>query len=176
MKSKGLVHVYYGDGKGKTTAALGLALRAYGQGFRVVILQFFKNVFSGELAALEKLPGIKVMRGQGSGKFLSAMTQEEKERMRKDHDNLLVEAAGMAMRGEYDLLVLDEALDAISLSMADESILAGLLKNKPAELEIVITGHQSVAWIMESADYITEMVKRKHPYDNGTAARKGIEY
>jgi cob(I)alamin adenosyltransferase len=168
--------VYYGDGKGKTTAALGLALRAYGQGLRVVILQFFKNVFSGELAALDKLPGIKVMRGQGSGKFLPAMTREEKECMRKDHDRLLAEAACMAGRGECDLLVLDEALDAVCLLMADESILAGLLKNRAQGVEIVITGHQPVDWIMDSADYITEMVKHKHPYDNGIPARKGIEY
>jgi cob(I)alamin adenosyltransferase len=104
------------------------------------------------------------------------MTQEEKECMRKEHDRLLMEAAVIAMRGECDLLVLDEALDAVSLSMADESILAGLLKNKPQGLEMVISGHQPVDWIMDSADYITEMIKHKHPYDNGISARKGIEY
>ena len=175
MKTEGLVHVYYGDGKGKTTAALGLALRAYGQGMRVTILQFLKNTFTGELAALEKL-GIRILRGQGGGRFFPAMTQNEKEYMRKDHDRILTEAAVLAGRGECDLLVLDEALDALLLSMVDERALAGLLKSKPNGLEIVITGHQPIEWIMETADYITEMVKRKHPYDNGIAARKGIEY
>jgi cob(I)alamin adenosyltransferase len=176
MKSKGLVHVYYGDGKGKTTAALGLALRAYGQGFRVVILQFFKSAFSGELAALNKLPGLIVMRVQGSGKFLPAMNKDEKELLRTDHDHILSEAAAMIMRGECDLLVLDEGLDAVSLSMVDENMLEGLLTNRPEGVEIVITGHQPVGWIMDSADYITEMVKHKHPYDHGVKARKGVEY
>jgi cob(I)alamin adenosyltransferase len=170
------VHVYYGDGKGKTIAALGLALRACGQGLRVTVLPFFKSAFSGEFTALDKLPYVNVLRVQGNGKFLPAMTQEEKECMRKEHDRLLMEAAVIAMRGECDLLVLDEALVAVSLCMADESILAGLLNNKPQGLEIVITGHQPVGWIMDSADYITEMIKHKHPYDIGTAARKGIEY
>jgi cob(I)alamin adenosyltransferase len=176
LETMGLVHVYYGDGKGKTTAALGLALRACGQGLCVTVLPFFKSAFSGEFAALDKLPYVNVLRVQGNGKFLPAMTQEEKECMRKEHDRLLMEAAVIAMRGECDLLVLDEALDAVSLSMADESILAGLLKNKPQGLEMVITGHQPIDWIMESADYITEMIKHKHPYDNGISARKGIEY
>ncbi len=176
MKSSGLVHVYYGDGKGKTTAALGLALRAYGQDFRVTILQFFKGSFTGELAALERLPGIRVMRGENKGKFLSAMTQAEKDMMLKDHDRLLSKAAALVKSGECDLLVLDEGLDAVSLSMLDEGILRDLLNSKPDGVEIVITGHKPVDWIMDRADYITEMVKHRHPYDHGITARRGIEY
>ncbi len=176
MKSAGLMHVYYGDGKGKTTAALGLALRAYGQGFQAVILQFFKGSFSGELAALEKLPGIKVLRGQSGGKFLSSMSREEKEALRHAHDGMLREALALAKQGACGLLVLDEALDACRLSMLDESILADLLECRSGGMEVVITGHQAVDWIMEKADYVTEMVKRKHPYDRGITARKGIEY
>ncbi len=176
MESEGLLHVYYGNGKGKTSAALGLALRAYGQGFQVVILQFFKGSFSGELAAFEKLPGIKVLRGQNGGKFLSAMSQDEKETMRCTHDCILREALALAGQGECDLLVLDEALDACRLSMLDENLLADLLKCRPRGVEVVITGHQVVDWIMETADYVTEMVKHKHPYDRGIKARKGIEY
>lgn len=175
MKSSGLVHVYYGNGKGKTTAALGLALRAYGQGFQVVLLQFLKGVFSGEIAALEKLPGIKIMRGE-NGKFLSAMSPAEKEEARKLQSAQFRQAVSLAKAGACDMLVLDEAMDACQLQIMDESLLKDFLLNKPEGLEVVITGHQMIPWILERADYATEMVKRKHPYDRGIKGRKGIEY
>jgi len=176
MKSKGLLHVYYGNGKGKTTAALGLALRAYGQGFRVVILQFLKGTFSGELAVFEKLPGIKIMRGPSDDRFVSAMTHDEKKAIRHIYNAFLGEIDALIKEGACDFLVLDEALDACQLSMADEVLLSDILNNKLNETEVVITGHRPVAWIMDRADYVTEMVKHKHPYDQGIGARKGVEY
>ena len=176
MKTQGLIHVYYGDGKGKTTAALGLALRAYGQGFFVIILQFFKGTFTGELASLEKLPGIQVLRSNSSGKFLSAMNAAEIEVLRNDHNRMLTQALQQIQQDRPVLLVLDEGMDAAGFSMLDIGMLRELLTHKPDGVEIVITGHQPVGWIVDSGDYVTEMVKRKHPYDLGTTARKGIEF
>jgi cob(I)alamin adenosyltransferase len=176
MKRQGLIHVYYGDGKGKTTAALGLALRASGQGFRVVILLFFKSLWSGELAALKHVPGITVLRPQGDGKFLSAMSADEKHVLRQEHGRMFAEAAAMVSSGQCDLLVLDEALDACQHAMLEEDALLKLLVDKPNSLEVVITGHQAIPRIMDQADYITKMKKEKHPYDMGIKGRKGIEF
>ncbi len=176
MENRGLVHVYYGDGKGKTTAALGLMLRALGHGKKAALVQFLKGAFSGEIAALGHLSGILVLRGQCGEKFFFQMTEEEKRETRRIHDEHLAQALGMIKSGEYDVLVLDEALDACALSALDTGLLAEILNHGEGRPEIVITGHQPVDWILDQADYITEMVSKKHPYDKGIKARKGIEW
>ena len=175
--NKGLVHIYYGDGKGKTTAALGLALRASGCGKNVVIVQFLKDWKCGELEPLALLKGITVMRGKArGGVFIHEMSDEEKLITKGIQDENLRKALGMQSSGQCDMLILDEAIDAYNLGVLDAGLFIGLLENKPEPLELVITGHKPDAPLLERADYVTEMVKRKHPYDSGVAARQGIEF
>jgi len=175
--SKGLTHFYFGDGKGKTTAALGLALRAAGCGEKVVIVQFLKDWACGELSSLKLLHNVSVFRGKSSGGvFVHEMTSAEKAETKTIHDLNLKKALEMQENGECDLLILDEALDAYQLGVLDKELFEKLLINKPEHLELVITGHNPEPLLLERADYVTEMVKRKHPFDEGVAARKGIEF
>lgn len=176
MESRGFLHVYYGNGKGKTTAALGLLLRALGHGKKAVLVQFLKGAFSGEIEALKHLSGITVLRGQCGEKFFFQMTEEEQRETRRIHDEHLAFALRLIESGACDVLVLDEALDACALSALDTGLLKGILALGDNRPEIVITGHQSVNWIMDKADYVTEMVSKRHPYDKGIKARKGIEF
>jgi len=174
---KGYTHVYYGDGKGKTTAALGLALRAAGCGRRVVIVQFLKDWKCGELSSLALVPDITVLRGKASGGvFVFEMNDEQKAETKAIHDENLKNALDMQKNGLCDLLILDEAIDAYELGVLDAGMLEDLLDNKPEALELVITGHNPNVRLLERADYITEMAKRRHPYDLGLAARRGIEF
>ena len=174
---KGLTHIYYGDGKGKTTAALGLALRASGCGRNIVIVQFLKDWICGELSSLGQLPNVVVYRGKSSGgTYFHEMTDDEKTATKEIHDENLKKALHLQECGKCDLLILDEAVDAYNLGVLDKAMFDELLTNKPEQLELIITGHNPVPWMIENADYATEMVKRKHPYDAGVAARKGIEY
>lgn len=176
MNKAGKLHVYYGEGKGKTTAALGMALRAAGQGLSVVIVQFLKNTPCGELVQLARLPEITVLRGQEGSRFAFQMSEAEKTASRQIHNDNLRQALALVAEGRCDLLILDEALDACQLGLLDEDLLKEALFGQPPALERVITGHKAIAWIVEAADYVTEMVKHKHPYDQGLKARKGIEF
>ena len=138
----GLTHIYCGDGKGKTTAALGLAVRCAGSGRRVLLLQFFKDGKSSEFAALARVPGVTVI----------------------------------PQTGDFDLLVLDEAMSALSTGMIGEARLLELLAGRKAELEVVMTGRDPSRALLDAADYVTEMRLVKHPFQRGVPAREGIEY
>ena len=173
----GLTHIYYGNGKGKTTAALGLALRAAGCGQSVIIVQFLKDWNCGELNTLALLPNITILRGKASGgTFVHEMSNEQKAETKAIHDENLRKALEIQKNGRCDLLVLDEALDAYALGVLDTGLFEGLLKDKPDKLELVVTGHSADSQLTEFADYVTEMVKHKHPYDCGVTARRGIEF
>ena len=174
--SKGLIHVYYGNGKGKTTAALGLALRACGCDKKVVLVQFLKDSNTGELEPLCSLPGITVLRGTAAKKFVRSMTPAELEETKTIQNRNLSEALKLVGNGDCDLLILDEALDAFQLGLLDEALFMGLVRGKPAHLEPVITGPRPEAAAIDAADYVTEMVKIKHPYDCGISARRGVEF
>ena len=175
--AKGYTHYYYGKGKGKTTAALGLALRASGHGLSVVIVQFLKDWDCGELRSLERLPNIAVFRGKSpGGVFVRDMDEAEKAETKAIHEENLKRALALVDAGLCDVLILDEASDAARLGVLDKEMLAGLVSGKPEALELVITGHFPDAALMSEADYVTEMVKRKHPFDAGVAARRGVEY
>jgi len=177
MPEKGFTHVYYGNGKGKTTAALGLALRASGCGKSVVVVQFLKNWKCGELDSLALLPNVTVLRGMPSGgTFVREMSDAERADAKAVHDENLKKALCLHSMGSCDLLVLDEAIDAYQLGVLDCALFEGLLDNKPEALELVITGHYPDKRLIERADYVTEMVKRKHPFDAGVPARRGIEF
>lgn len=171
MERTGLLHLYWGDGKGKTTAAMGLALRALGSGRRVVIVQFLKGGVSGEIPMLERL-GVKIYRGKAGQKFVSQMTEAEKAATRAlQNENLRAAADEKA-----DLLILDEAGSAWELDMVDRELLKTTVLCRPAEQECVLTAHSAAEWMLDAADYSTEMKCRKHPYQKGVKARKGIEY
>ena len=170
----GLIHIYCGDGKGKTTAAIGLAVRAAGSGKKVLLLQFFKDGKSSEFAALAHVPGIETVPQTRIFGFSWTLTPEEKEEARGYYAGLLEEA--FRRGGGFDLLVLDEAMSACTTGVIDGTRLLALLTGKPAELEVVLTGRNPSQALLDAADYVTEMKKIKHPYERGVAARKGIEY
>lgn len=171
MERSGLLHLYYGDGKGKTTAAMGLALRALGSGKKVVVLQFLKGSKSGEVPLLEQL-GAKIYRGKAGQKFVFQMNGEEKAATRQLQNANLAAAAA----DEADLLVLDEAGSAWELDMVDKALLQKAVLARPAGQECVLTAHAAPQWMLDAADYVTEMKCRRHPYQKGIAARQGIEY
>ena len=173
---KGLIHVYYGYGKGKTTAALGLALRAAGYGKQAVIVQFLKNRLSGEALPQAKNDNITVLRGQADDNFVKSMSKNEAARTAEIHNENLAKAIALVAEDKCDLLILDEVMDAYQMNMVDKDMLENFIKNKPENLELVITGHFPEHWMLNLADYVSEVVKKKHPYDCGIPARKGIEY
>lgn len=174
-KQTGLVHVYYGDGKGKTTAAFGLALRCAGRGKQVVIAQFLKSGESGEVTAAMRLPNVTLVRGNGVQKFTFQMDDAEKAQAAQECKDLFQKAAGLAADGEVRLLVLDEVIDACQYFLPVEE-LTRFLDSRPEGLEVVITGHALPGALAERADYITRMAKEKHPYDQGIMARPDIEF
>lgn len=173
MVEKGLVHLYTGDGKGKTTAAVGLAVRAAGAGLRVLFVQLMKGRDSAEIAPMERL-GIRVMRANVGEKFVFQMDEAEKAACRAAHCACFEEATQQAQH--YDVLVLDEAMGALSTGMLAEADLAGFIKQKPPGLEVVLTGRDAPDAIKELADYITDMRAERHPFEGGRAARRGIEF
>ena len=168
---KGLVHLYYGDGKGKTTAAMGLALRALGQGQRVVIVQFLKTGTSGELESLRRL-GAAVFSGKPGTKFVSRMSDAEKAETGQWNDQML----RCALSENCDLLILDELCAARQYALVSERLAKTAVLDHPAGAEVVITGRMPEDWMAEAADYITEMRCCRHPYQQGVTARRGIEY
>ena len=166
---KGLLHIYYGDGKGKTTAALGLILRAAGCGKKAAVFRFLKGNGSGELCSLKKL-GIPVISCGECG-FAFSMSEDEKQDVRKRHDNMLEKA----LASDADVIVLDEVLDAFNEGLCDPGLFKKLIDTKK-NAELILTGHKKNDEIFAYADYITHMAKEKHPFDNGVTARKGIEF
>lgn len=171
MDNMGLVHLYCGDGKGKTTAAMGLCLRALGHGRRVTVVQFLKDGSSGELEPLRRL-GAVVYAGKASTHFASAMSAREKQDTKALHDRFLRQAA----TEPCDLLVLDEACAAVQTGLVDEALLKKAVLTKPDGQEVVLTGRNPPDWMVEAADYITEMQCHRHPFSRGIRARKGVEY
>ena len=171
---KGLIQLYCGDGKGKTTASVGLAVRAAGAGQKVLFVQFLKNGNSSEVGPLKTL-GIATKVCRKPHGFLWTMSEEEKARAAADYTGLLAEAFDEAQDG-VDLLILDEAIGAAGCGMIPEAELIQRLKTRPDGLEVVLTGRDPSEALMAEADYITEMKKIRHPFDKGIDARRGIEY
>ncbi len=170
----GLVQVYTGDGKGKTTAAVGLAVRAAGAGLKVLFLQFVKGgERSSELAMLERL-GVRVERpARASTGLLGGGPTDEDRRAAAE---ALAVAEDAIASGAYDLVVLDEACVAAAAGLVDESRLLDAIAARPVHVEVVLTGRGASEAILEAADLVTEMRSHKHPYERGVPARKGIEF
>lgn len=175
MSETGLIHIYCGDGKGKTTAAMGLALRAAGHGCGVVIGQFLKDGTSGECKVLGKLDRVTLLAANPCGKFSFQMTDAEKRQTQDAIVRMFRAATDFAVRTQARLLVLDEACSAVSCGFLEEEELLDFLDHKPECLEVVLTGRDPSARLQERADYISEICKRRHPYDRGIGAREGIE-
>lgn len=168
---QGLIHLYWGEGKGKTTAAMGLALRALGSGKRVVIVQFLKGSDSGEIPLLRSL-GAVVYRGKAGQKFVHQMSEAEREQSRR----IQTENLRQALEHPAELLILDEACAVCQLDMVEEGLLRRAVLQKPAEQELVLTGREPTEWMREAADYSTEMRCHRHPYEQGIGARRGVEF
>ena len=172
--SRGLVQVFTGNGKGKTSAALGAVLRAVGHGLRVCIVFFMKGKYPyGEFSTLPKLPNVDVASfGLRCLIDPSHINPEEIEQAK-----LALSTAQQAMlSGNYDMVVLDEVNVAVYFKLIELDEVIKLIEDKPPKLDIILTGRYADAKLIELADLVTEMVKLKHPYDKGVKARKGIEY
>ncbi|MBO4931456.1 MAG: cob(I)yrinic acid a,c-diamide adenosyltransferase [Clostridia bacterium] len=168
-----MIHLYCGDGKGKTTAAVGLAVRAAGSGMRVLFVQFFKSGKSSEVTALEKLGIVTAHPGVHYGRYKS-LDEERKAEVRDSYGELLDDV--IAHAAEYDLIVLDESVSTYGYAMIDREQLMEFLRQEGSRREIVLTGRDPLPELTDAADYVTEMKKVKHPFDGGIAARQGIEY
>ncbi len=169
-----MLHIYCGDGKGKTTCSMGLAVRAAGHGRSVVVAQFLKGGNSGERVVLESLPSVNCIPVPETIKFVFAMNEQEKTEARAQMTGAFEQA--VAASRSSDLLVLDELCSAISTGMVPLETVLDFLDNCPEQLEVVITGRDPAPELQERADYITEMRKIKHPFDKGVNAREGIEW
>ena len=169
-----MIHIYCGDGKGKTTAALGLILRHVGAGGRPVLAQFLKSTPTGELAALKTL-GVPLYRNELPHGFFPNMSKEVKQQVKQMHNQTLAEVSRLARTNECSLIVLDELNAALSLELIDHDAVISLLDDH-GEAELIITGRDPSAELLARADYVTEMKLVKHPYEKGVKARKGIEF
>lgn len=172
--TRGLVQVYTGEGKGKTTAALGLAMRAAGHGLRVYIIQFMKGWPNyGELKTVGGHPQI-TLRQFGRPEFVDPEKPEPLDReMARE---ALREARRVLTSGSYDLVILDEVNVALKYRLIELKDVLTLIEGKPERVELVLTGRYAPPEVIERADLVTEMREVKHPYKHGVKGRKGIEY
>lgn len=177
VEPKGLVQVYTGDGKGKTTAAFGLALRAAGQGLKVCIIQFLKppDAESGETKAIREVSGIKVFTFGGSFIFPETDPQT-REKARKNCQEALSLAREKSSQEGLDVLILDEINVALSYGFIDLNEVFKLISERPPNLEMVLTGRGAPQELIEAADLVAEMRMVKHPFQKKVVARRGIEY
>ena len=170
----GCVHIYCGDGKGKTTASVGLAVRAAGAGKKVLFSQFFKDGSSSEIHVLRSIPNITVDLCPVTYGFYKFMDEEKRAAARRDYRALLTRLLEQAPA--MDLLILDEIISTCNHGVVEEAVLLDFLAHKPEALEVVLTGRNPSETLQSAADYISEMKKVKHPFDQGIPARKGIEF
>ena len=171
---RGLIQVYTGNGKGKTTAALGIALRAVGHGLKVLVIQFMKgNINYGELETGKKLSPHLTIKQMGRETFVSK-TNPDPIDIKMAQEGLAL-AEKTIKNGEFDIVILDEINVAVDYGLIPLSDLLQLIDSKPETVELILTGRNARSEIMDKADLVTEMVDRKHYYDKGIKARKGIE-
>ena len=173
-RSRGLVQVFTGDGKGKTTAALGTVIRALGQGQRVYIVFFMKGNYPyGERKILAQLPNVDIA-SFGSLEFVDPT--DVKPEAREQARLALLAARGAVLSGNYDIVVLDEVNVAVAFRLIELGEVVKLIKDKLPNVELILTGRKAAPELIKLADLVTECVKIKHPYDKGIESRRGIEY
>lgn len=172
---QGLIQVYTGPSKGKTTAALGLAVRAVGHGFKVYIIQFMKGQNNaGELTGIQRLAPECRLEHFGSGHWVHKGSPSSEDI--EEAEKALVRTREVMLSGQWDIIILDEIINAVWFDLIQESIVLQLLDEKPRQVELVLTGRNASQRLIEKAQLVTEMVQVKHPYELGINARKGIEY
>lgn len=174
-KGTGLIHIYFGNGKGKTTTGMGLVTRAAGYGYKVLLYQFMKNNRTSERRILEKVENITIVNGLEQEKFSFQMTEEEKKERLRYYNEQFCKVTELAVSGDYDVLFLDETIYTVSAGLLDESLVLDFLKKKPDKLEVILTGNTPSDAMLEAADYVSEIRKIKHPFDQGQGSRMGIE-
>ncbi len=176
MNKLGLIHIYTGDGKGKTTAAVGLATRALGGGLRVCYCSFHKRPEKygyTEIDSLRKLGATIENFAKGHPHLDKSIDEEE---IKREVPQAITRLKEMLERDHYDLLIMDEILISVRDNYLDESILLDFIDHKPISTELILTGRGATEAVMQRADYITFCKKIKHPYDQGVSSRKGIEF
>lgn len=171
----GLVHIYCGDGKGKTTTGMGLCARAAGFGYRVLIYQFMKDNSTSERNILALSDHITIVDGLSREKFSFRMTPEEKAERKAFYESQFSLVTKKAREENYDVLFLDEIIYTIRAGLLCEDLVLDFLKSKPEHLEVILTGQDPSQALLDAADYVSEIRKIKHPFDKGIPARKGIE-
>lgn len=172
---QGLIQIYTGPSKGKTTAALGLAVRAVGHGFQVYVIQFMKGQTDyGELIGIQRLAPECRLEHFGTGQWVhkGMIKQDDIEEAQK----ALTRAREVMLSGQWDILILDEIINAIWFGLLPEDSVLELLEKKPSQVELVLTGRNASQHLMDKAQLVTEMVQVKHPFEQGISARYGIEY
>ena len=174
-KQTGLIHIYCGDGKGKTTSGMGLCARASGNGYKVLIYQFMKDNTTSEREVLKLSDNITIVDGLDKEKFSIALSDKERQE-RLDFYFSQFEKVTQLAEEQYDVLFLDEILYTIKAGLLEEQPVLNYLRNKPENLEVILSGSYPSDEMIEVADYVSEIKKIKHPYDKGQPARKGIEY
>lgn len=171
-----MIHIYSGNGKGKTTAAVGLAVRAAGAGKRVLFCQFLKNGSSSEISVLKKLKNVTVRYCVKCEKFTFRMSDEEKMIVKSAHNNLLNEIRELIRRESVDVVVMDEIFRAYNAMLINPKEVCDLVKDCPENIELILTGRSPAPIFRKHADYYSVIRAVKHPYNHGIKARKGIEY
>lgn len=173
-----MIHLYTGSGKGKTTAAVGLAVRAAGRDFRIIFAQFMKGNDTGELHVLKNIPLVTILRSEKNFGFYSQMSETDKGELTEIHNEILDRILNTVEEGGCDLVVLDEITYPVKWGLLDKEKLERLfaLAGAGRFVEIVMTGRDAAEFLRERADYVTEMQALRHPYEKGVTARRGIEY
>ncbi len=178
LQGMGCLHIYTGDGKGKTTAAFGLAMRCCGSGGHVVIVQFLKTVPTGELVFIRQAAceNLCVYRFETPHGFYHQLDEAQKSQLKAEIQKALAFIDERFLLADCDMLILDEVMGALKNALIEESGLLELLLRRPRGMEVVLTGRDAPQALIDMADYVTEMRLVKHPYERGVAARRGIEY
>ncbi|MCX7711134.1 MAG: cob(I)yrinic acid a,c-diamide adenosyltransferase [Clostridia bacterium] len=174
---RGLIQVYTGEGKGKTTAAIGQGIRACGRGNRVFMVQFLKSGQTGELETIKKLePDFQIFRFEKPKGFVWNLNQSEIEELKKEIRQAFEFSVNAMESEECDLLILDEIMGVLSNELLDVQEVVEMIKNKPVPVELILTGRNVPKEIEEIADYVSEIKCIKHPFQKGIPAREGIEF
>ena len=169
-----MIHIYTGNGKGKTTAAFGLAMRASGQGLKVIIFQFLKpkGFASGEEISAKRIKGLKLVKFNQAHPIFKNKCEGINKTIEEDFEK----AKKVVLGGKYDMVVIDEIINAVDQGFIERDSFINLLKSVPKKVELVLTGRGNVSDIEKYADYVTVMADKKHPFKKTTGARRGIEY
>ena len=178
-----MIHILYGDGKGKTSAAAGMALRAASYGVRVIFAQFLKDGSSGEIALLKEIPGVMILKATHFFGFTKNMTQEQAGIVSGECRELLEKIRCYFPGADEEtrkadisaLIVMDEVLNAVDKGLLETGELISFLEDMPEKAELVMTGRKADPELIRRSDYVSEVKKERHPYENGVRARTGVE-